>query len=220
MTALNFWIDAENVLLVSDTLVTSDDFAPAFFTTKIHAVPHWDGVICGTGSLGFILDWHREVLGGTLALDIEHLNEFAPQMLQELFSRDHDQHHGNSTSTVYHFGYSRQAKRMVAFAYRSTDNFQSEALADGLYTKPAYHPSGREMTTFPDDFVELCKEQREAQDRIPIADRVFIGGQVVAFALKAFRDSNGNCEILTTVSRPFTFDDYEQSYQICARNLT
>ena len=63
MTVLNFLLTDEAVYLLTDTVLSDpDDLSPVTFTTKIHALPHLQALICGTGHAQAIaeLGRHRE----------------------------------------------------------------------------------------------------------------------------------------------------------------
>ena len=218
MTVMNFALAEDGVFVVADTLVTTEAFQPGFFTSKVHPVPHLNGLICGTGSLGFILDWTRDVLGGMLAIDIAHLDEFAPASLRAIQAARPEEERKALTSTIYHLGFDEREDRFVGFAYRSIANFESERLEYGTRIKPGYEPR-RELQIFPDDFVEMCRDQRSLQDQIPPQDRVFIGGHITAYMLQIQRIEGCSPSIVTTVTRPFEFEDFERAYVACLDNL-
>jgi hypothetical protein len=217
MTALNFSLQEDGVYAVADTLVTSDRFAPAFFTSKILPVPHLNGLICGTGSLEFILEWWRQVLGGMLATDLSHLDEFAPDSLRTIWA-DPAVPKLTATSTIYHLGFDDREDRFVGYAYRSTDDFRSEPLEYGTRMKPAFEGAGQ-IATFPDDFVEVCRQQRAYQDGIPPEDRVFVGGHVVAYMQQVQRREGVPPSVITTITRPFEFEDFGSAYLECTDGL-
>lgn len=218
MTVLNFALMEDGVYVVADTLVTTSDFRAAFFTSKVHPVPHMNGLICGTGSLGLILGWSRQVLGGMLAMDVGHLDEFTPEALRALHAERPEEERAAGTTTIYHLGFDDIENRFVGFAYRSTDDFASERLAYGTRTKPG-HESTRPLSAFPDDFVQACREQRAVQDELPPGDRVFIGGHVTAYMLQVHREPGSPPAVTTTITRPFEFEDFETAYHDCLTHL-
>ncbi|WP_267388702.1 hypothetical protein [Sphingomonas sp. GC_Shp_3] len=218
MTVINFALQPDGVFVVADTLVTNDRFEPCFFTSKVLTVPHLNALVCGTGNLGFILDWSRHLLGGMLAADVAHLDEFAPDSLRTLHAGRPAGERETLTSTIYHLGFDEQEERFVGFAYRSTADFASERLEYGVRTKPGY--SGNLlMQRFPDDFVEVCRAQRIEQDQLLPEDRVFIGGHVVAYMMQVSRTDDKPPTVVTTVTRPFEFEDIDRVFYDCTASL-
>lgn len=218
MTVINFALLPDGVFVVTDTLVTNERFKPAFFTSKVHPVPHLNGLICGTGSLGFILNWSHLVLGGMLARDIAHLDEFTPASLRALQANRPELERETMTSTVYHLGFDEREDRFVGFAYRSSADFESERLEYGTRTKPGY-VGDLPLMGFPDDFVEVCRAQRLEQDALPPEERVFIGGHVVAYMMQVHRMDGQQPSVATTITRPFEFEDIEKAYYECTTGL-
>ncbi|NML13255.1 hypothetical protein HHL08_24585 [Sphingobium sp. AR-3-1] len=212
---MNFALFPDGVYVLADTLVTTDQFEPGFFTSKVHPVPHLNGLICGTGNLAFILDWSRHVLGRMLAVDMGHLNDFASDSLRTLYAARPAAERKAMTSTIYHLGFDDQENQFVGFAYRSTADFESERLEPGIRTKPPYI-GALPLTGFPNDFVEVCRAQRVEQDAIIPAERVFIGGHLTAYMMQVDRMENGAVAVVTTITRPFEFEDFETMYLVCA----
>jgi hypothetical protein len=56
----------EAVYVLTDTLLSDpDDLSPVAFTTKIHALPHLQALICGTGHAQAITEWvEQEIQDG------------------------------------------------------------------------------------------------------------------------------------------------------------
>ena len=80
------------------------------------------------------------------------------------------------TTTIYHFGFSREDELIHAYAYRSTSDFSSEPLQYGLGFKPICHP--QENLKLPDDIKTMMREQRKIQDQLPKEERLYIGGEI------------------------------------------
>lgn len=220
MTAINFHLAEHAVFIVADTLVTGPTYQPAFFTAKVHPVPHWNGVICGTGSLGLITDWLHRALGGMLAVDLIHLNEFAPASLRDLHTLRGEQEAEACTTTIYHFGYDRADDAFKGYAYRSTNGFESELLEHGTYTKPGIDLGSRRVEQFPNDFVAVCRDQRDEQDALPKEDRVFIGGQIIAWMMERVEIEGVGPTVRTTIVPAFEFDDIETALAVCVDRLS
>lgn len=217
MTVLNFAITADGAFVATDSLVTLDG-SPSFFTSKAVPVPHLNGLICGTGLQAFIHRWTLTVLGGVVAVDMPDLDQFASEGLRRIWSQMSDEERGAGTSTVYHFGYDQETAQFVGFAYRSTNDFVSEPLPHGVATKPPYL-GDLPMLGFPNDFVEVCRAQRIEQDDLPPDERVYIGGQIVAYMMLANREEGREPIITTTVQVAFDFEDFERMYWQCLSSL-
>ena len=215
MTVLNFAITQVGVFVVMVTLVTCDG-EPAFFTSKATPVPHLNGLICGTGFQRFFHLWSLRVLGGIVAFDISHLDQYATESLREVWEELSHGEQQAGTSTIYHFGYDRGDDEFVGFAYRSTNNFESEQLPFGTVTKPPYH-GGLPLLGFPDDFVEVCRAQRAEQDQLGTEDRVYIGGQITAFTMQRNQGRKG--AVWYGIETAHEFDDFDDMYVDCLDNL-
>ncbi|CAN7552126.1 hypothetical protein [Duganella sp. LjRoot269] len=200
MTALIFNVQPEQVIVVMDTLSTDLQGTPNGYTSKAFPIPHLGGLMCVTGLSNFASDWLVKLLR-FVAKDMAHLDEFVEPVLRQLWGAYADAE--GITSTVYHFGYSLEEKRYVAFAYRSENDFVSERLGDGLRTKPGCEF----MIESLQDFARAVRRQRQEQEGFPLEKRVFIGGEIQMTILE-------NRQVtIATVDR---FEDYDEMYEtIC-----
>lgn len=204
MSSLIFNLAPQQVIVATDTLaVTAVTEEPCYFSSKAYPLPHLNGIMCITGVDGFGLDWF-ERLRRLIARDLHHADAFMGPALRELADR-----HSlgpESTSTVYHLGYSQEEQQFVGYAYRSTDEFASERLQYGFSHKPGV--AGAKLENYPEDIIDLMEAQRRSQSAKPAEDRVYIGGDV-------------HCYILTdrsmTIQAVHRFEDYDVHYaQMCA----
>ena len=79
MSFLVFFSNETDIILPMDTLaVDGSDRKPMFFTTKFYPVPHLQGLIAGTGSGQFVIDWFVKVNTGIVVDDMVHLDYHAP----------------------------------------------------------------------------------------------------------------------------------------------
>lgn len=224
MTVLNFLLLDEIVFILSDTLLSdADKVQPLLFTSKVHPVPHWQGLITGTGSSPFILDWFTTAVGSLLARDLVHVDQYAPSLLRSLFPKHtYEPENGREiTSTIYHFGYSPEEKRFVGFAYRSTDNFESERLpyAFGIKPDPKQPLDLAAVTALPADFIPIAELQKDIEKNRPLTSRVGVGGQLIAYALEVIRDESGTPTIRTTINICHDFSDFEEMYQFAVNRI-
>lgn len=171
------------------------------FCSKAVYIPHLRTIVAGTGLGGFANDWANEINNRMVVKGIRNLNHHTPDRLRDRWSqvsRMSDFQEG-WTTTVYQFGIDEEREEVCAFAYRSTNDFESEELGYGIFAKPP--------CAFPDtnNFVEavhaMMIEQRRAEDQKPDGHRVYIGGECVILHL-----TKDECSVI----KAFQFDDYEQ----------
>lgn len=204
MSSLIFYTDSEQVLVATDTLAVKPDGEPFMFSTKAIHLPHLRTIIAGTGMGMFSGDWammvnNRMVLGG-----IKNLNEHTPGALRSRW-RDCQKEFNlppEMTTTVYHFGFAEDDGVVCAFAYRSTNNFQSERLGYGYGLKPecTLPTEGSLVEALP----SMMNEQREKEAKKPPAERLYIGGECVAMHL-----TKAGCQTLHV----HQFSDYHSNLE-------
>jgi hypothetical protein len=182
MSALNWLLTDDIVLIATDTLASGVDLTPRSFGSKVFPLPHLRGVICGTGSREVVLGWYQLVSSQVLAQDIVFLDSIAPVHIKAISQRFTEY---IGTSTVYHFGFHPTEKRMCGFAYRSEKEFASERLGLGMGVKPPHRDLISRFEevvagsrSLPTAFVDLIRQQRLRDDAEPIGKRVGIGGEV------------------------------------------
>lgn len=182
MSSLIFYTDPEQALVVTDTLATNPDGSPFLFTSKAHYLPHLRTVVAGTGIGGFAAEWAMIANNRMVARGIQNMDFHAPKGLRELWSKYKKEYclPAEVTSTVYHFGFSEETGELVSFAYRSTNEFESERLQHGVAVKP-------ECTVPTGNLIEhleaMMVEQRQIQAGKPINERIHIGGEAHAIHL-------------------------------------
>src|SRR5690606_3892389 len=102
--------------------------------------------------------------------------------------------------------------RFEGFAYRSSNDFESEPLEQNVYIKPAF--AGQfSLAAFPDDFVETCRGQKIEQDKLPADKRVHIGGHVMAYTLQRHTREGQPTTTYATVHTAFEFEDLRDMYR-------
>jgi len=180
MSSLIFHTEESQVLVATDTLATSPDGRPFKFTTKAFIVPHLRMIMAGTGAGGFLGRWFVHVNDRMIVQDIDNLDYHTPRSLASdwaEFKQGLSDPNSNPTTTVYHFGFSKQTKVIHSFAYRSTNKFQSERLEQNvLGVKPECTPP--DDYRLPRDVRNMMEEQRTVQKSQPIDQRVYIGGEI------------------------------------------
>lgn len=206
MSALIFHTQPDMAVVATDTLAVDEEGAPAYWPTKALPVQHLNLIIAGTGLAGFSTRWFVHVNDRMLVRGVEHLDFHAPKELKDLFTRYCEEVGAPAgfMTTIYHFGISEVTGEVAAFAYRSTNDFQSESLSYGLKFKPE---SSYEMgDDLPGGLIEMMRSQRQLQSAKPRDERVYIGGDVQLLHL----DAHG-----ITCRRIHRFDDFlEQEDQM------
>ena len=132
-----------------DTLSLRIDREPLKYVSKIFPLPHLRGVLCGTGSLNTVMDWHAYIQGQVIGNTMDIANKIAPSQLKSIHSK-YDLN-GTNEATIYHFGFNprEEGGRIRGFAFRSTKNFLPEKLNDGIGIKP----------NDDENFLEKCEEE-------------------------------------------------------------
>jgi hypothetical protein len=166
VTGLVFDLSDDAVVFLIDTLATTTDGSPRFFTTKFVPLPHLSMVVCGTGSGGMADEWALRVNSHYLVAGIKNLNFHTPAGLRSLWMEHQGRHGADAeglTTTVYHFGVSEDTGVIVDFAYRSTDDFVPERLqSPGLHFKP--HEGCTDGLRPDETHAQLMRRMRAAQD--------------------------------------------------------
>ncbi|MDC7675140.1 hypothetical protein [Asticcacaulis machinosus] len=185
MTLINWEMSEQSLAIFSDTLVlNADDMRPRNFMTKIFVLPHLNGLITGIGLAPLISDFFISAKEHIVARDIVHLAEYAPERLRGIWSDYEAKLHPDATSTIYTFGFDKEAGRVRGFAYRSTSNFESEELGYGMALKPApADASAFEGIADIQSFVEYCLHQQRIERERPRMERVGIGGELWLYTI-------------------------------------
>lgn len=199
MSSLIFFTDSQQALVVTDTLATTLEGEPYFYSTKAHYLPHLRMIIAGTGYGGFADDWYQHANRLLHARDVEEVDRYAPELLRRLWTdSDEDLREQGKTTTVYQFGIIGGGK-VAAFAYRSTNDFTSERLPEGTAIKP--EATVPEEGSLLESIPLIMMDQRRRQAEKPKGERLGIGGEAIAMHLTAERFQ---CWPV------FRFDDFEE----------
>jgi len=209
MTALAFTIQPDQICLAMDTLVVSAaDKTPLCYQTKFSILPHLNLIIAGTGLSSLIANWFHFVNNNMVVRDIDHLNIFATGSL--LYIEAELQDTDLTTTTLYHFGYSKTNNRYVGYAYRSAKHWESDQLPDALGIKPEVHVPPTDNIQFPQFLIDIVSEQRRQDLLLPQPERLGIGGEI-QFAVM----ENG----VVNVSTVHRFESYESDYKEMAKKV-
>lgn len=191
-----------------DSLMSNtEDMSPRKYMSKVLPLPHLNTVVCGTGDISLILNWHNYIQAHCTASDINALNRVAKSKLPELL----DAYGFNvpATATLYQFGLDPRRKEFKGFAYRSEHQFRSERLKEGWGIKPYGDQIIAEINAgsipmngqLSNSIAAIISRQREI-DQQPGNERpVGIGGEVHIL------EATINYQAMWTCHR---FDDYEE----------
>ena len=214
MTALNWWLDENIVLISADSLALDTDGQPYSFCTKLFPVPHLQGVVCGTGLMPLILDWFVFLESQVIAQNMAYVDTIATAELSRLAAPYQGRYEG--TSTIYHFGLNPHTAQMEGYAYRSAEDFRSERLQAGLGMKP---PNEKLPKTWAETaatagiiaaFIEVIKEQKRQDALLESSKRVGVGGEVHLLQLTKHSQTMWTC---------YRFEDYSQGLATMLQRL-
>ena len=167
-----------------DTLsCRKSDKMPYKFVSKFCHLPQMNCVICGTGNMGVIIDWIAFVQKSIAANGIYQLDILTSRSLPGFMK----EHNGDNLCTIYQFGLHEIDKFFHGFVYRSTDDFKSNELQQGLGVKPpdAFldEHGALDLSDIPSDennidgiFIYVMDKQKKFDEKRPLKDRVRIGG--------------------------------------------
>ena len=213
MTALNFAITDEGIFLATDTLVTRDG-RPLMFTAKVLTLPHMNGLISGTGSMVLFQRWSLTVLSEILATNMQVLDLYTADRLRRIWATMSDEERGDGPADIFHLCYDPDNDEFGGFAYRSSNDFESEPLGYGTYPKPALD-NAIPIVAFPGDLVRECRRLRFAQERLDPNKRQHIGGQVIAYMMERHEAEGQPNSTLTTAHTAYEFEDFEETFFDC-----
>ncbi|MDF3635414.1 hypothetical protein, partial [Enterobacter hormaechei] len=184
MSSLLFYTDEAQALIVTDTLVVTDNGEPLSFVSKAGYIPQLRTIIAGTGAGGFSNTWLLEASTRMVVSGIQNLNYHTSACLRRLWKQYKHDHAIPSSSTVttsvYQFAICEETGNIVSFAYRSVHDFESEQLQYGTGVKPECQIlDGDLLQTIP----VMMNEQRAIQATYSHPERIHIGGEMIAHYL-------------------------------------
>ena len=203
MSSIIFRVERSQVCVATDTLATSYDGKPLYFTNKAHIIPHLKMIIAGTGMARFLDRWLFSINNSPIQ-GIDALDRKAPNNLPRIWGELKLQIPipDNLSTTVYHFGFSEVTGAIHAYAYRSENGFKSDRLKYGSGVNPRC--AIPENFEFPTAIKGMMEEQRRLQVLLPKNEQVFVGGEIQIHHL--MREG-------FNVYKLAEFDDYEEQKQ-------
>lgn len=211
MTALNFILSDESVIISMDTLsLNALTHKPHKYVTKFLPLPHMNCVICGTGNMGAIIDWFSFVEKNIVANGIYQLNLLTQQVICDFMN----EHNGENSCTIYQFGLHEIDNKFYGYAYRSTNEFNSEEINKGIGVKPPdafinksgeldFNDINTNNSSIDDLLYEIMLKQKIYDDTRNENDRLGIGGIVQVLYLT--KDN-------IVIKNYKYFDDYEEKH--------
>ncbi|MBA4807057.1 hypothetical protein [Brevundimonas sp.] len=209
MSLVNSLLTAEACLVVCDTQAgTFRAVGPTGFASKVVPIQRLGVLIASTGS-GDLFDRWLTHLQLSLGADLDDVLPTQAALLKGTLSALDDQ--SAHRSSMFIWGWSRQAQRVQGWIMHSRDGFEPVALGDGYTLKPP--PSDvAELEAMPatgssvDRMVEIVARQ-VADDRKKRArseylsmvegasDPLLLGGDLLAFVLRAPTSPGGSVHI-------------------------
>lgn len=199
MSSLIFFTDPTQALVATDTLAVRPDGSPMMFCSKAIYLPHLKTIIAGTGLGMFSGDWANYVNNHLIVAGLRNLDYHTPAGLRAQWRKAKQDLSipPSMTATIYQIGVSEDDAEIRAYAYRSTNDFESEPLQHGMRAKPdCSFPEGNVV----ENIRPMMLEQRTVQAEKSPDERIYIGGECVIMHLTK--------EACTTASL-FRFDDFE-----------
>jgi hypothetical protein len=185
MSLLMAFHQDEAAMLLTDTVAADTEGTWSHFVTKCFVIPHLNMVIAATGIDNIAARWADVVHSQMLCRDIEMAAIHAPGALRQIQSQVEaefgDILHG-VTTTIYHYGRAERSGWYVAYAFRSTNDYEAEVLEPGFRVKPQPNEA---LSTYPCDapeWIALARKIRSEQDAKP-QGAVQIGGELVLTTL-------------------------------------
>lgn len=199
MSSLIVYTEPMQALVATDTLAVRPDGSPMMFCSKAIYVPHLKTIIAGTGLGMFSSDWANYVNNRLIVAGLRNLDYHTPAGLRAQWGKVKEDPTipSSITTIIYQIGVSEDDGEIRAYAYRSTNDFESEPLRHGTRAKPDCSFPGGNIVQ---NIRPMMLEQRAIQEAKSPDDRIYIGGECVIMHLTK--------EACTTASL-FRFDDYE-----------
>lgn len=198
MSSLIFYTDSTQAVVATDTLAVRPDGSSMMYCSKAIYVPHLKTIIAGTGLGMFSGDWANHVNNHLIVAGLRNLDYHTPAGLCAQWRKwkEDPTIPSSMTTTIYQIGVSEDDGEIRAYAYRSTNEFNSEPLQHGTRAKPdCSFPEGNIVQ----NIRPMMLEQRAIQATKSPEERLYIGGECVIMHLTK--------ESCTTASL-FRFEDY------------
>lgn len=113
MSALNFILTEEQVIISMDTLVINQPSGqPVKTVTKLLPVPHMNRIVCGTRNLKSIINWFSFIENKIIANGIYQLDKITDANLNDIIGEE------MCSCTIYKFGLNEIDNKFYGYVYR------------------------------------------------------------------------------------------------------
>ena len=214
MTALIYLFKNDVVCLAMDSLSVDENKCPLKYVSKFYLLPHLQCVICGTGILSLVIKWFEFIQNSMVFKNVEDLNTHVQGHLKKI--SDELNIPINKSSTIYHFGVNKANNKIVGFAYRSKNSYESERLIYSMGIKPSFEDLAQQATDLLAQkgiipmIVTIITRLKEMDEKLELKQQVGIGGEIHFVVL----DKYGAFSV-QTIHR---FSDYEQRFSEMLEN--
>jgi len=202
------------VCVAMDSLCVDEDKRPLKYISKFILLPHLQCIICGTGMQELATKWFGFVQNSMVFKNVVDLDRHVQGHLKKI--SDELNIPINQTSTIYHFGVDKINDKMVGFAYRSENSYESEKLIHGFGIRPNYEDIALKVTDLITQkgiilgIVNIISQLKEMDENLELEQQVGIGGEIHLVVL----DKSGKYSVKSI----HQFSDYDQDFSEMLEN--
>lgn len=208
MTSVNCILRPNFVAVATDTVATdARDWGPAFMLPKAQFLPTARALLVATGAV-LLLEASMVAAIRAAACSIEDLRAVLPPVLRQAHQQamgyaralhPEEDDDWESGARIYAFGWSDSAQRFIGDCYAVLDDWEPEALEDGVDVNPGiWCAEGQDdplaSVRGPLDLCELVRLQQAAEQERPPEDQNLIGGHVMLYTLTHHPDAEDGGE--------------------------
>lgn len=229
MTALNYILTKDSVMISMDSLITgiygigeNEDKVNVNFEAKMYPLPQFNAVICGTGSAQLKKDWYNFASTEIISRDIKYLNKLITEKLLEF----EEGYKLKVDTSIYQFGFDEDINEFVGFVYSTNNGYKSQKLdilegvckidiipmiSSDKYREILEISKFETIRGYEEFLINIMKEQKRDDDLRESSNRAGIGGDIHFLYME---------KDFYTYKRIHRFDDYDEVYEnICLIRL-
>ena len=212
MTAVNWYLSVDGVIVLTDTLLVTAEGKAAAFVQKVHSLAHLDALVSGRGDAALISDWVAMASQRLLARDFDMLSELAPALIRKIHGRLPVDRTAAwpGTTTIFMWGWSNRAERFTGYRYKSKQDFERQPL-EPIGIAPGFEDECEQIkAALAGDQVALglCGALRQQHLESRRQAEKAVGGEAMMATLT--RAAAGH--VATECVRLFRFPDYDEDY--------